>query len=111
MNCLLKSNDKLITQVSLIITVSLFIYLYVVFSLFRYIENLRPESNSVSNWEKQLTATQENTPIPVNAKLPVQWLGNGAGHHETSTSALWALRDVMLKDALTVQRTLDWSEM
>ena len=66
---------------------------------------------SVSNWEKQLTANQENTPVPASSKLPIHWLANGAGHHDSTTSALWALRDVMMRDALTTARTLDWNEL
>lgn len=77
----------------------------------RYIENLRPDSGSVSNWEKQLTATAESTPVPASSKLPVHWLANGAGHHDTTTTALWALRDLMMKDTLAISHNLDWAEI
>lgn len=77
----------------------------------KYIENLKPERQEVSNWRKQLTATQDNTPGNPNAKLPVHWLGNGASHHDNSTSALWALRDLMIRDTLTLSRSLEYSEL
>jgi len=77
----------------------------------RYIEGLTPESRGISDWEKTLTATPENTPLSNNGKLPIQWLANGVGHHDNAVSALWALRDLMLKDTLTVSRTLEFSQL
>ncbi len=46
-----------------------------------------------------------------NTKLPTQWLANGSGHHDNTVSALWALRDLMTKDALMVSRTLEFSQL
>ena len=31
--------------------------------LTRYIEGLHPDNPNISNWERQLTATKDNTPI------------------------------------------------
>lgn len=82
----------------------------------RYIEGLSNGSQSVGGWERSLYA---KAPDNLNGahyehqsdKLPVHWLGNGAGHHENTASALWALRDLMMKDAMTISRTLDFSQV
>ncbi len=65
----------------------------------------------MGNWEKSLTATQDTTPVDRNAKLPTGWLAQGAGHHGDTVTALWALRDLMLKDSLTISRTLEFSQL
>ena len=39
-------------------------------------------------------------------RLPVQWLGNGKGQHADLKSALWSLRDLMLRDALNIKTDL-----
>ena len=44
----------------------------------------------------------------VTDKLPVHWLGDG--EHENAVGALWELRDHMLRDALTISRTLDLTQ-
>ena len=77
----------------------------------RYIEGLTPENRGISDWEKTLTATPENTLLSNNGKLPIHWLANGVGHHDNAVSALWALRDLMLKDTLMVSRTLEFSQL
>ena len=77
----------------------------------RYIESLTPENQTVGDWQKSMTATRENTPLPPQGKLPVHWLKEGSGHHENAANALWALRDLMMKDAVTVSRTLDFSQL
>jgi len=73
----------------------------------RYIEGLTSGSRSVGDWEKSLYAKPPDNPsaVPVSDKLPVHWLADGS--QENAVSALWALRDHMLKDAITVSRTLD----
>ena len=70
----------------------------------KYIERLKPEHKHVTNWEKQLNATQENTLNCDANKLPTGWLKNGVGYHGTATNALWALRSYMLSDALNLSR-------
>lgn len=40
-------------------------------------------------------------------ELPTDWLGAGLGRHETPEAALWALRDFMLQDAVTMRRNLE----
>lgn len=73
----------------------------------RYIEGLASGSRSVGDWDKTLTAVPpEAPPASLNPKLPAHWLGNGPGHHENVTSALWALRDLMLRDALAISRSV-----
>jgi len=70
----------------------------------KYIEGLGSQSRTISEWDKTLSAstqTPDNLPI-TNTKLPLHWLGNGPGHHENAVSALWALRNLMLNDALNI---------
>lgn len=73
----------------------------------RYIEGLASGSRSVGGWEKSLYAKPPDDPagVPVSDKLPVHWLADGS--QENAVSALWALRDHMLKDALSVSRMMD----
>ena len=54
----------------------------------------------MSNWDKQLNASKNNTQTD-EAKLPAHWLADN-GEHGTSIDALWALRDFMMTDALGV---------
>lgn len=77
----------------------------------RYIEGLNAENRTITEWERTFTATPENTPVPDESRLPAHWLANGAGNHGTVTDALWALRDLMLKDALSIQRTLPFEAL
>ena len=81
--------------------------------VFRYIETMQSGRSEVSNWRRQLTASQANTapPPPQALKLPLEWLGQSAAHHESTLSAIWALRDLMMKDALSVSRTVEYSEV
>jgi protein polybromo-1 len=80
-----------------------------------YIEGLSSGSQSVGGWEKSLYAKAPENPtmssVPAPEKLPVHWLGNGPGHHDNSVNALWALRDLMMKDAMTISRVLDFSQV
>ena len=80
-------------------------------SYFRYIEGLNAENRTITEWERTFTATPENTSVPDESRLPTHWLANGAGSHGTVTDALWALRDLMLKDALSLQRTLPFEAL
>ncbi|XP_064633737.1 protein polybromo-1-like isoform X4 [Lineus longissimus] len=73
----------------------------------RYIEGLHSDSNKVTEWDKHLAATQENTPLQQSGKLPVNWLTNGVEQHGNAVNALWALRDLMTKDALQIQRVVE----
>ena len=58
-----------------------------------------------------MNATQENTPAQPEANLPTDWLINGAGCHGNVTNALWALRDMMLKDAVGLSRTIPFDDL
>jgi len=77
---------------------------------FRYIEKLDKDSKSVGNWEQALSIQESDVIISREdeAKLPVDWLGNGKGRHPTIKSALWSLRDYMMKDALLLRNVTDW---
>ena len=87
------------------------------FVVFRYIETMQSGHTEVSNWRRQLTASEQNTPLPAHgaaatAKLPLEWLGEqSAAHHGSTLSAIWALRDLMMKDALSLSRTIDYGEV
>ncbi|KAG0718393.1 Protein polybromo-1 [Chionoecetes opilio] len=70
----------------------------------KYIENL--DKPFISNWEKHLMATHENTVINDSGRLPAQWLANGPGSHGTVVNALWALREYMMKDSLGIAKIL-----
>ena len=85
--------------------------MFCMLSIGRYIEGLGKDDNSVGNWERSLTATPENTPLDKHAKLPVSWLGQGVGHHDNTVQALWALRDLMLKDTVSISRTLEFTQL
>lgn len=72
--------------------------------LFRYIEGLHSDSRSISNWDRQLKASQENIEPPDMTRLPAHWLGNGVGNHGNILNALWTLRDFMFRDALGISK-------
>lgn len=72
---------------------------------------MNSDSRNITEWEKTFTATPENTPVPDESRLPTHWLAQGAGYHGSVTDALWALRDLMLKDALSIQRTLPFEAL
>lgn len=74
------------------------------YTYIKYIESLQTDCKHVSNWDTQLKATKENTPIYDTSRLPTHWLGNGVGGHGNAVNALWALRDFMLRDALNISR-------
>ncbi|XP_048738876.1 LOW QUALITY PROTEIN: protein polybromo-1-like [Ostrea edulis] len=76
----------------------------------RYIEGLRSDKLFVSEWDKNLTANAENTNTDPN-RLPSQWLAEGPGYHGNVSNALWALRDLMLKDTLNISRTLPFDAL
>ena len=58
-----------------------------------------------------MSAVQENTPAQPESKLPCEWLAHGAGCHGNVTNALWALRDLMLKDAVGLSRAVPFDEL
>lgn len=49
----------------------------------------------------------EETVPERTSELPTDWLGAGVGRHESPEAALWALRDFMLQDAVTMRRNLE----
>ncbi|XP_045461184.1 protein polybromo-1 isoform X2 [Harmonia axyridis] len=68
----------------------------------KYIEGLQVDNKFISPWEKVLHANQENTPVPDAEKLQnvTTWLGKKADQQENVVSALWALRNQLMKDTL-----------
>lgn len=53
-----------------------------------------------------LRATQINTPAVDESRLPVKWLANGPGNYGNASTALWALRDFMLRDAFNLSKAV-----
>jgi len=77
----------------------------------RYMEGLTAENDYVSAWDRTLTASQDNTRLDKASHLPTHWISQGLPmQHEDAVTALWALRDAMLKDSISITRTLDVSE-
>ncbi|XP_069101022.1 protein polybromo-1-like isoform X18 [Argopecten irradians] len=76
----------------------------------RYIEGLNADKPHISDWEKNLSATPENT-LTDEGRLPAHWLAQGAGYHGNVTDALWALRDLMMKDTMSISRTLPFEAL
>ena len=73
----------------------------------RYIEGLRDGSPHMSNWN-QARKPEVSTMTPQQvAQLPVHWLGCGYGDYNNAVDALWALRDHMMRDALTLSRVAE----
>jgi len=64
----------------------------------KYIESLQVQNKDL--------LVEETTPDRP-AELPTHWLGNGAGRHESPEAALWALRDFMLQDAVTMRKSME----
>lgn len=79
-------------------------------SVYRYIEGLSADKPHISDWEKNLAATPENTQMD-EGRLPAHWLAQGAGYHGNVTDALWALRDLMMKDTMSISRTLPFEAL
>lgn len=66
------------------------------------------DNKFISPWEKTLHATQENTPPPDPEKLNsvAAWLGSKVNQQDNVLTALWALRNQLLRDTLGLQKTL-----
>ncbi|CAI9744411.1 protein polybromo-1-like isoform X6 [Octopus vulgaris] len=77
----------------------------------RYIEGLNSNSRCVSDWNKTLTATPETVSTQSEKRLPTHWMSHGSNYHGSITNALWALRDLMLKDTLNITRTLPFDDL
>uniref|UniRef100_F6Y9A9 HMG box domain-containing protein n=4 Tax=Ciona intestinalis TaxID=7719 RepID=F6Y9A9_CIOIN len=73
----------------------------------RYIEGLEKGSKTLSNWNRTLKVRERDVLLTKEEeeKLPVHWLANGKARYETTKSALWALRDLMLKDAFAIKNS------
>ena len=78
----------------------------------RYIEGLQNQSRYVTNWDKSLRANMENSSMVTDVnRLPTHWLSSSSlsssqGDHQNPdvVSALWILRDHMMKDALSLSK-------
>lgn len=75
--------------------------------VYRYIEGLTVGNNNISNWDKQLRATQSSVESVDQSKLPAHWLNSSAiNNHGNIVNALWTLRDFMFRDALGISKHL-----
>lgn len=68
-------------------------------------EGLQTESRFITPWEKTIKASQETiSKIDVN-RLPTNWLGKRVPEkQEDVISAMWNLRNYMMKDVLQIQK-------
>jgi protein polybromo-1 len=68
----------------------------------KYIENLQNNSPYVGSWTKTVKATKESLGHDTS-RLPTHWLGEKAKEKpEEVLDAIWNLRNLMWKDALTL---------
>ncbi|XP_057701945.1 polybromo 1, like isoform X1 [Corythoichthys intestinalis] len=69
----------------------------------KYIEGLNSDSSTVSKWEQTLKAQRRDAHMTKEqeSRLPAHWL-KSKGAHTTMTDALWRLRDLMLRDSLSI---------
>lgn len=68
----------------------------------KYIESYRQDARFITPWEKTLKARESTVMQAVDtAKLPTNWIGYGDKRPEEVTSALWKLREHMMKDVLS----------
>lgn len=78
----------------------------------RYIENLKPDNQFISDWPKQLKASMNNTINTNNGNnssrtLPSNWLLNGSpGLYNNVHEALWSMRDNMWSDVIRIRNVL-----
>lgn len=75
---------------------------------FRYIEGLQADNKHITNWEKTLCASQENMPTLELDKIQnvTTWLGKKINQQDNVVSALWTLRNRLLRDTLSLQKYL-----
>lgn len=74
-------------------------------SHFRYIEGLQNDTRFITPWEKTLRTTQETAPSVDISKLPTNWLHKSIQNKpEEAVSALWRLRNYMMRDVVQLQR-------
>lgn len=74
----------------------------------KYIEGLHAENKYICNWERTLNGSQETAPAPDPEKLNsvATWLGPKANQQDNVLNALWTLRNQLLRDTLSLQKTL-----
>ncbi|EDO29914.1 predicted protein [Nematostella vectensis] len=72
--------------------------------IFRYIEGLRDGNPHMSNWTQSRKPDAATMTPQQLAQLPVHWLGNSYGDFDNPVDALWALKEHMMKDALSLSR-------
>ncbi|KAK3750182.1 hypothetical protein QZH41_015411 [Actinostola sp. cb2023] len=71
----------------------------------RYIEGLRDGNPHMSNWNQSRKPDASTMTPQQMAQLPVHWLGNGYGDYDNPVDALWALKEHMMRDALSLSHT------
>ncbi|KAJ3603206.1 hypothetical protein NHX12_030949 [Muraenolepis orangiensis] len=70
----------------------------------KYIEGLSAQSPTISKWDQTLSARKKDVRLTKEqeGRLPSHWL-KSKGAHNTMADALWRLRDLMLRDTLTIR--------
>lgn len=72
----------------------------------RYIHGLARGNKRIGDFDKTFSAKKPDSISMEASKLPSHWLGGGPGHHGDVVSALWAMREHMLRDALNIHNIL-----
>lgn len=69
----------------------------------KYIESYRQDTRFITPWEKTLKAREETVPAVEPSKLPLNWISyKDQTKPEEVATALWKLRDYMMKDVLQI---------
>lgn len=74
----------------------------------RYIQKLKPDVRYLSDWEKELTATPQNTRVEPSRVQVSNWINNAPVKQDMVVDALWNLRNFMIKNTLNLTN-LSWA--
>lgn len=71
----------------------------------KYIEGLSADCPTVSKWDQSLKAGRKDSRLSreQESRLPSHWL-KSKGAHTTMVDALWRLRDLMMRDTLSIRQ-------
>ncbi|XP_060724127.1 polybromo 1, like isoform X1 [Tachysurus vachellii] len=71
----------------------------------KYIEGLSADCPTISKWDQSLKAQRKDSRLSreQESRLPSHWL-KSKGAHTTMVDALWRLRDLMMRDTLSIRQ-------
>ncbi|KAM9482460.1 polybromo 1, like isoform 1-T2 [Clarias gariepinus] len=71
----------------------------------KYIEGLNADCPTISKWDQSLKAQRKDSRLSreQESRLPSHWL-KSKGAHTTMVDALWRLRDLMMRDTLSIRQ-------